>query len=150
MKEIEIMIKIMIRNRTLPLTERLDAWGAGGFNPPMRKFIGILGCAILLAGCASHKAVPKPAPAKPAASKPVITPDFQPVGKVARVNPDGQFVILSFSPGDLPKTEARLNVYHNGLKAAVVKVDSKWQIGNDTAADIVTGEVQVGDEVRPN
>ena len=50
----------------------------------------------------------------------------------------------------MPKTEARLNVYHNGLKAAVVKVDGKWQLGNDTAADIVTGEVQVGDEVRPN
>ena len=25
-------------------------------------------------------------------------------------------------------------------------MDGKWQLGNDTAADIVTGEVQVGDE----
>ena len=31
-----------------------------------------------------------------------------------------------------------------------VKVDGKWQLGNDTAADILTGAAQVGDEVRPN
>ena len=41
---------------------RLDDSTAGVFNPPMRKFIGILSCAILLAGCAS----PNPRPPSPA------------------------------------------------------------------------------------
>ena len=57
----------------------------------MRKFIGILGYSVLLAGYASHTSRPQACPAKPAATKPVITPDFQPVGKVARLNRDGQF-----------------------------------------------------------
>jgi len=115
----------------------------------MRKLIGILCCAILLAGCASHKSpAPKPGQPKPPASKPVITPDFRPVGKVASVNRDGRFVIISFSPGDMPKPEERLNVYHNGLKVAEVKVDGKWQTDNNTVADIVEGQVQVGDEAR--
>jgi hypothetical protein len=117
----------------------------------MRKYIGILSCVILLAGCASHKTTsPKPGPPKSAAHKPVITPDFRPVGKVARVNPDGKFVVISFPPGDLPKPEEVLNVYHNGLKAAEVKVDGRWQANNNLVADIVAGEVQVGDEARPN
>jgi hypothetical protein len=128
---------------------RLDDPAAGVFNASMRMFIGILCGAICLAGCASHKSTaPKPARPNPAASKPVLTPDLRPVGKVARVDLDGRFVILSFSPGSVPKPEERLNVYRNGLKVAEVKVDAKWQTGNNTAADIVQGDVQVGDEAR--
>ncbi len=115
----------------------------------MPKLIGILCCALLLAGCASRPSpAPKSEPPKPAANKPVITPDFRPVGKVARVNLDGRFVILSFSPGHVPKPEERLHVYRNGLKVAEVKVDAKWQTDDNAAADIVEGDVQVGDEAR--
>lgn len=115
----------------------------------MRKFIGILSCAILLAGCASNKsATAKQGQPKPVPGKPVVTPDFRPVGKVARVNLDGRFVVISFSPGDVPKPEERLNIYRNGLKVAEVKVDGRWQTGNNTVADIVQGDVQVGDEAR--
>jgi PBP1b-binding outer membrane lipoprotein LpoB len=117
----------------------------------MRKLIGILSCAILLAGCASDKTTaPKPGQPKPASNKPVITPDFRLVGKVARVNPDGRFVVLSFSPGQAPKPDEVFNIYRNGLKVAEVKVDSKWQNDNNAVADIVAGEVQVGDEARQN
>ena len=117
----------------------------------MQKFIGILFCAILLAGCASPKStVAKPGPPKPASAKAVITPDFRPVGKVARVNSDGRFVVVSFPPGEVPKPDALLNVYRNGLKVAEVKVDGRWQTGNNLVADIVAGEVQAGDEARQN
>jgi len=131
--------------------QRLDDWVAPVFNVSMRNPIGILCCALLVAGCASHKPTgPKSEPPKPVASKPVLTPDFRPVGKVASVNLDGRFVILSFSPGEVPKAEQRLNIYHNGLKVAEVKVDGDHQNDMDTAADIVQGEVQVGDEARQN
>jgi uncharacterized lipoprotein YajG len=117
----------------------------------MRKFIGILSCAILLAGCASNKSTaPKNGPQKPAASQPVVTPDFRPVGKVARVNSGGRFVVINFPPGQVPQTEALLNVYRGGLKVAEVRVDARWQNDNNTVADILTGEVQVGDEARQN
>jgi hypothetical protein len=130
---------------------RLDDWTAGVFNPPMQKFIGILSCAILLAGCASPKSTAaKPGQPKPAPAKAVITPDFRPLGKVARVNSDGRFVVVSFPPGEVPKPDELLNVYRNGLKVAEVKVDGRWQTGNNLVADIVAGEVQAGDEARQN
>jgi PBP1b-binding outer membrane lipoprotein LpoB len=117
----------------------------------MRKLIGILSCAILLAGCAGPASTtPKPDPRKPAPNKPVITPDFRLVGKVARVDLDGRFVVISFSLGQTPTAEERLNVYRNGLKVAEVKVDGRWQDGNNTVADILSGDVQAGDEARQN
>ena len=138
-----------LRPRLLRLTARLDDSTAGVFNSPMHKFIRILSCAILLAGCASPQTTaPKGSQAKPAPAKPIITPDFRPVGKVAMVNPDGRFVVLSFPPGEAPKPEALLNVYRNGLKVAEVKVDGKYQNGNNLVADIITGEVHAGDEAR--
>jgi hypothetical protein len=132
-------------------TARLDDWAAGVFNAPMRKFIGILSCAILLAGCASNKsATAKQGQQKPVPNKPVVTPDFRPVGKVARVNKEGRFVVISFPPGQMPRPQAPLNVYRNGLKVAEVNVDPRWQNDNNVVADILTGEVQVDDEVRQN
>ena len=123
----------------------------GGFNPSMRKFIGVLSAIILACGCASHQSPgPKTAQPKSGPGKPVVTPDFRPVGKVVSVVPDGRFVVIGFAPGDVPKPETRLNIYHNGLKMAEVKVDAKWRMDNNVAADIVTGEVQVGDEARPD
>jgi hypothetical protein len=115
----------------------------------MKKFIGIICSALLLAGCASHPSPsPTPNPPKSSSTKPVLTPDFRFVGKVAGVNLDGRFVIISFPPGQLPKSDLRLNVYHNGLKTAEVKVDASHQNDTDTVADIMQGEVQVGDEAR--
>jgi hypothetical protein len=129
---------------------RLDDWSAGGFNDAMQKIIGILCCAILLAGCASQKPpAPKPEAPNPAATnKPAITPDFRPVGKVTLVDAAGQFVVITFDPGELPQADTRLNIYHNGLKVAEVKVDGQRQMGNNTAADILTGNVQLGDVAR--
>jgi len=115
----------------------------------MRTIIKTLFCAILLTGCAgpnSHTA--NSGPPKPAQAKPVVTPNFRSVGKVAAVDPNGRFVIISFSPGELPQADARLNIYHNGLKAAEVKVDGQWQRDNNTVADIITGSIQAGDEAR--
>ena len=69
---------------------------------------------------------------------------------MARVNAGGRFVVITFSPGELPKPDARLNVYRTGLKVAEVKVDGQWQSDNNTVADILQGNVQPGDEARQN
>jgi PBP1b-binding outer membrane lipoprotein LpoB len=114
----------------------------------MTKFIGIICGAILLAGCASHKSPSPPPNQAKSSAKPVLTPDFRFVGRVASVNLDGRFVIIAFSPGQTPKADVRFNIYHNGLKTAEVTVDGSHQNDTDTVADIVQGEVQVGDEGR--
>jgi hypothetical protein len=115
----------------------------------MRKFIEMLCCALLLAGCAGPKSTaPKPDQPKPVTNRPTITPDFRPVGKVASVNLDSRFVVINYSPGEMPQADARLSIYHNGLKAAEVKVDSRARRDNNIVADILTGDVQTGDEAR--
>ena len=125
-----------------------DDWAWRVFNVFMTKFIGIICGAILLAGCASHQSPPPPSNQPKSSAKPVLTPDFRFVGKVAGVNLDGRFVIIAFSPGQAPKADVPLNIYHNGLKTAEVKVDGSHQNDTDTVADIVQGVVQVGDEAR--
>jgi PBP1b-binding outer membrane lipoprotein LpoB len=110
--------------------------------------IGILTAALFLAGCSSQgpasnsHAYPTAAP-----TAPVIKPDLRVTGQVAMVNSEARFVVLSFSVGQTPQPDQHLSVYRNGLKVGEVKVTGP-QHDNDTVADIITGDVQVQDEVR--
>ena len=127
---------------------RLDDLAAGVFTSPMRMVIGILSAALLLCGCASHKApAPKPAKEKSTAGKAVITPDLRPAGKVAMVTALGRFAVITYPPGALPSPGRNLNVYRNGQKVGEVKITGPER-DNDTVADILAGEVQVNDEIR--
>jgi hypothetical protein len=76
----------------------------------------------------------------------IVTPG-KPSGKIALVNPSSRFVIVSFPPGTMPPPERRLSVYRGGLKVAEIRV-TQPQHDMNTAADILAGECQVGDEVR--
>jgi hypothetical protein len=115
----------------------------------MQKPLGVLSSILLLCSCATHKSSPaKSASPDATDSKPIVTPDYRLTGTVAKVDADGRFVIISFLPGQMPKQNDQLHIYHNGLRVAEVKVDAKYQGDNNTVADIVTGEVQVGDEAR--
>ena len=93
------------------------------------------------------------APAQTSPSQPppkfIVTPVTTPSGKVVRVNENARFAVLNFPVGTMPVLESRLNVYRRGLKVGEVKVTGPQQDDN-TVADIVTGEVQVGDELRIN
>jgi hypothetical protein len=114
----------------------------------MKTAIGLLGATLLLAGCIHHKPAPNPAP--PVRSQPpaaVIKPDLRTSGRVAMVNAEARFVVISFPPGPVPQTDHRLSVYRNGLKVGEVKVSGP-QHENDTVADITAGDVQLHDEVR--
>ena len=106
---------------------------------------------MLATGCSIfHKSTKAPAPAPaPAAhtSRTVVTPDNSLSAKVASYNAVGRFVVLSFPVGQMPKLEQTLFLYRNGLKVAEVKVTGP-QRDNNIVADLVTGDAQVGDEVR--
>ena|SRR5438132_3496147 len=66
-------------------------------------------------------------------------------GRVDSVSTKGQFVVISFPLGGLPSANTRLSIYRNNAKVGEVKVTPPQQ-GNLTAADIVAGECQIGDE----
>lgn len=70
-------------------------------------------------------------------------------GRIARVNPDSAFVILSYPLGQVPPVGRRLSVYRDGMKVGELKV-TEPQYQQHTAADIMAGEAQAGDEARNN
>jgi hypothetical protein len=76
-----------------------------------------------------------------------ITPAQGANGRVASVNTGLNFVVLTFPIGQVPPIDAQLYVYRNGARAAEVKVTGPQKEDN-TVADIVSGTVLAGDEVR--
>jgi hypothetical protein len=111
----------------------------------MSPLLSLLVAGILLSGCASHRQ--KPITPAPVASKTIVTPDASLAAKVVQYNSIGRYVVLSFPAGKLPKAGDNLYIYHNGLKVAEVKTDT-WQLNSYVVADLVTGDAQIGDEVR--
>ena len=100
---------------------------------------------MLAAGCAHH-----PKPGKPTAGvapHTIVTPDNSLTARVVSYNAAGRFVVLGFPPGRMPKLEQSLFLYRDGLKVGEVKITGP-QRDNNIVADLVTGETQVGDEVR--
>ncbi len=63
------------------------------------------------------------------------------------VNAQGRFVVISFPPGPVPPAQEHLNVYRNSQKVGEVKVTGP-QRESDTVADIISGDLQINDEVR--
>ncbi len=119
------------------------------------------------------KAVSKPAPKAQAVSRPAtatfpepvptatttglpmgsttpkvtLVPDTGLVGKVASVNVSLHFVVLNFPVGRMAAVEQTLVVYRQGQKVGEVKITGPQQDDN-IIADITSGEVETGDEVR--
>ena len=120
----------------------------------------ILPCALVMAGCAQPKFVFQPVGAPPsagAAAAPartgatnqalIVTPENVLVGKVARVNTPGRFVVLNFPLGKMAAVDQRLNLYRRGLKVGEVKVTGPQREDN-IVADLMAGEAEEGDEAR--
>ena len=99
---------------------------------------------IVLAGCAYHPLVHAK---KAAPETTIVTPNDSLAGKVAACNAAGRFVVLNFPTAQIPKVDQTLFLYRAGLKVAEIKITGP-QSDDNTVADIVTGEAQVGDEVR--
>lgn len=95
--------------------------------------------ALVLAGCAASPS------AQPAARKQVrLVPDERPYGRVATVNPQGQFVVVDFNVGPIPPLQTTLNVYRKNEVMGVIRLTGPVR-ENLVAGDIVSGEAAVGD-----
>ncbi|MGV3754440.1 MAG: hypothetical protein ACO1QS_03600 [Verrucomicrobiota bacterium] len=81
------------------------------------------------------------------ADKPEVAPANELAGKIIMVNDTLRYVVVDFGFGRLPQAEQRLGVYRGGNKIAEIKISAHSRNSN-FAADIVTGTVQMGDEVK--
>jgi hypothetical protein len=100
---------------------------------------------MLLAGCVHHRSAPAIMPA--GATSTIVTPKDSLAGKVVAFNAAGQFVVLNYPTAQMPGMDQTLFLYRAGLKVAEIKITGP-QNDDNTVADIVTGEAQIGDEVR--
>ena len=96
--------------------------------------------ALLAFGCAAP-------PAKKPAPQPVVrlVPDERLHGRIATVNSPGQFAVLDFNVGRIPPLRSELNVYRGKEIVGVVRLTGPAR-DNFVAADIVNGELVVGDQ----
>jgi hypothetical protein len=114
----------------------------------MRSACLVLAAIALLVGCASKAGKTTPARNTTGGTNaPITKPSSLLVGRVDSVNVKGRYVIISFPIGALPVIGLPVDAYREGLKVAELKITPPQQ-NNLTAADIVAGEVRVGDEVR--
>jgi hypothetical protein len=67
--------------------------------------------------------------------------------RIVSVNPELQFVVVDFSSRVMPPVGTRLNVYRGDQKIGAVQITEPVRARLATA-DIVQGEVRVGDEAR--
>jgi hypothetical protein len=106
--------------------------------------------ALACSGCSWMKPGKKAAKAQaPAASpgKSSATAGNAQVAKVALVNGPARFVVLNFPLGKMASTDQHLSLYRHGSKVGEVRVTGP-QRGDNTVADLISGEAEVGDEAR--
>ena len=105
--------------------------------------------ALGLAGCTSPgKGDDATGPeAKPGGGTIVTPAAMRTEGKVVRTNEKLNFVVLDFGFKRLPRAGQQLGIYRLGEKIGQVRVSGPaWE--TYTVADIVEGEIWVGDEAR--
>jgi hypothetical protein len=116
----------------------------------LRTDFACLVLAVIVAGCVGRGPTtpsrpvvePQPRRMEPAASQ------FGPApAKVVSVNPDLGFVVVDFSSRVMPPVGTRLNVYRADKNTGAVRITEPVRSRLATA-DIVQGEVHVGDEAR--
>ncbi len=126
---------------------RVDPALAGYFTVSVRVLFTTLPLvAWLMIGCAAHRGG-APSFTETSPDHVIMTPDTLLVGKIAKVNIEGGFVVLTFPIGHLPLMDQRLNVYRRGLKVGEVRVTGP-QLDDSVVGDISAGDAQAGDTVR--
>ena len=118
-------------------------------NRQMPRGIWITVVALGLTSCATKKQAQAPASNALWTNAPVMRPSASISGRIDWVNAKARYVIISLPLGTMPSLGSRMSVYRAGLKVGEVKVSPPQQ-NNFTAADILAGECQIGDEVRSN
>src|SRR5262245_51149692 len=87
---------------------------------------------LILTACGSHRKSGAPAQAYPGGTPPgtstsapqgtIVTPARPKSGRITLVNPSSRYVIVTFSLGQLPARESRLQVYRDGLRVAELRI----------------------------
>jgi hypothetical protein len=98
-------------------------------------------------GQGSFSEPPNVGASRTADGKPIVTPETGLSGKVVRVVSSGRFAVLNFPIGRMPLMDQRVEVYRQGLKVGELRITGP-QLDDNIVADILTGEVQPGDQVR--
>ena len=98
----------------------------------------------LVSGCLGSGAT---APATHAAAQLEPVPLETDGGKIASVNSELGFVVVDFASQTMPAVGTRLNVYRGHIRVGTVRITEPVRAPLATA-DIVEGEVRVGDEAR--
>jgi len=115
------------------------------------SLLSFTGCARTRAPIAPASAASRHPPASTNApardARLIVTPAEGLNGKIAWVNSNLRFVVITFPVGQMPALDQRLNVYRRGLKAGEVKISGP-QSDDSVVADIVAGEAEPGDAVR--
>jgi hypothetical protein len=78
-------------------------------------------------------------------SRPGLAGDDRLRGRLATVNTTGQFVVVDFNVGAIPPLRSRMSVRRDGVLVGTIQLTGPAR-DNLVAADILTGEVEVGDE----
>ncbi len=67
--------------------------------------------------------------------------------RIVSLNSEHEFVVIDFMSRMVPAVGTRVNVYRNGKRVGAVRITEPVRAQLATA-DIVEGEVHVGDEAR--
>ena len=76
--------------------------------------------------------------------RPGLVVDERLRGRIATFNHTGQFVVVDFNVGAIPPLRSRLNVYRDDTSVGMIQLTGPVR-DNLVAADIISGEVAVGD-----
>jgi hypothetical protein len=97
---------------------------------------------ILLSACTAKRATDTASPPPQAPAQLAATP-----ARITSLNAGYRFVVLDFSAGAMPAIGTRLNVYRDQELVGAVLITDPVRTRFATA-DIVKGELRVGDEAR--
>ena len=117
------------------------------FSSKFRTAAMCLLLASVVGGCASNPP-PRPVP-QPQPSRLELAPSqFGPgPAKIVSANPELRFVVIDFSSRVMPPIGTRLDVYRGEKNIGAVQITEPVRARLATA-DIVEGDVRVGDEAR--
>jgi hypothetical protein len=118
------------------------------FSAAVRRAMMLSVATAFVSGClGSGATAPAGTPATHAASHLEPAPLETGGGKIASVNSELGFVVVDFTSQTMPALGTRLNVYRGDKRVGVVRITEPARAPLATA-DIVEGEVRVGDEAR--
>ena len=106
----------------------------------------VLGVAAWGVGCAGPKAATAPAPKAVAEVK--LVPAEAAPAKITLVNATYQFVVLEFAQRPIPGIGTQLTVWRGEQKVGVVRITEPIRSPRFATADILEGELRLGDEAK--